>query len=320
MSDLILNIEQPEIYNSLLRDIKSILENGLTKAYKAVDNIKVQTYWQVGERIVRDEIQFQRADYGQQIIKQLATDLDLHERTMYRILKFYKTYPILTTVLSELTWSHYLELIDIEKQDERQFYEVFAVKESWSVRVLQEKIKRNEFNNFKDKGITTKYTIQQLPKPDEVFKNTYNWNFIKLDEKHSEMELEKALLDNIQNVLLEFGNGFAFLGRQQKININNQWHKIDLLFYHILLKCHIIVELKARKLQDSDITQVTRYLTYFREHKINGDRDPIALIICKSYDKIDVYYSAGKDRDDIFVAEYRTKLPNENEIIEKLVK
>ena len=320
MPDLILNIEQPEIYNSLLRDIKSILEKGLTKAYKAVDNIKVQTYWQVGERIVRDEIQFQRADYGQQIIKQLATDLDLHERTMYRILKFYKTYPILTTVLSELTWSHYLELIDIEKQDERQFYEVFSVKESWSVRVLQEKIKLNEYNNFKDKGITTKYTIQQLPKPDEVFKNTYNWNFIKLDEKHSEMELENALLDNIQNVLLEFGNGFAFLGRQQKININNQWHKIDLLFYHILLKCHIIVELKARKLQDSDITQVTRYLTYFREHKINGDRDPIALIICKSYDRIDVYYSAGKDRDDIFVAEYRTKLPDENEIIEKLVK
>jgi len=237
---------------------------------------------------------------------------------MYRILKFYKIYPILTTVLSELTWSHYLELIDIEKQDERQFYEVFSVKESWSVRQLQEKIKQDEYTNFKDKGITTKYTLQELPKPDEVFKNTYNWNFIKLDEKHSELELENALLENIQKVLLEFGNGFAFLGRQQKIYINNQWHKIDLLFYHILLKCHIIVELKARKLQDSDITQVTRYLTYFREHKIQGDRDPIALIICKSYDHIDVYYSAGKDRDDIFVAEYLTKLPNKNEIIEKL--
>jgi len=318
MPDLIQNAELSVTYNNLLQDIRSILEKGLTKAYKAVDNIKVQTYWQVGERIVRDEIKYQRADYGQQVVKQLAVDLEIHERTMYRILKFYKIYPILTTVLSELTWSHYLELIDIEKQDERQFYEVFSVKESWSVRQLQEKIKQNEYSNFKDKGITTKYTIQQLPTPNEVFKNTYNWNFIKLDEKHSELELENALLENIQNVLLEFGNGFAFLGRQQKININNQWHKIDLLFYHILLKCHIIVELKARKLQDSDITQVTRYLTYFREHKIQGDRDPIALIICKSFDHIDVYYSAGKDRDDIFVAEYLTKLPNKNEIIEKL--
>lgn len=319
MPDLIQNTELQVTYNNLLQDIRSILEKGLTKAYKAVDNIKVQTYWQVGERIVRDEIKYQRADYGQQVVKQLAVDLEIHERTMYRILKFYKTYPILTTVLSELTWSHYLELIDIEKQDERQFYEVFSVKESWSVRQLHEKIKQDEFSNFKDKGITTKYTLQQLPTPDEVFKNTYNWNFIKLDEKHSEIELENALLENIQNVLLEFGNGFAFLGRQQKININNQWYKIDLLFYHILLKCHIIVELKARKLQDSDITQVTKYLTYFREHKIQGDRDPIALIICKSYDHIDVYYSAGKDRDDIFVAEYLTKLPNKNDIIEKLI-
>jgi predicted nuclease of restriction endonuclease-like (RecB) superfamily len=237
---------------------------------------------------------------------------------MYRILKFYKTYPILTTVLSELSWSHYLELIDIDKQDERQFYEVFSVKESWSVRQLQDKIKTNEYSNFKDKGLTTKYTVKQLPTPGDVFKNTYHWNFINLEEEHSERELEDALLSNIQNVLLEFGNGFAFLGRQQKININNQWHKIDLLFYHILLKCHIIVELKARKLQEGDITQVTKYLTYFREHKIQGDRDPISLIICKSYDHIDVYYSAGKDFDDIFVAEYKTKLPTENQIVEKL--
>ncbi len=134
MPDLIQNAELSVTYNNLLQDIRSILEKGLTKAYKAVDNIKVQTYWQVGERIVRDEIKYQRADYGQQVVKQLAVDLEIHERTMYRILKFYKIYPILTTVLSELTWSHYLELIDIEKQDERQFYEVFSVKESWSVR------------------------------------------------------------------------------------------------------------------------------------------------------------------------------------------
>ena len=130
----------------------------------------------------------------------------------------------------------------------------------------------------------------------------------------TEKELEDALLDNIQKVLLEFGHGFAFLGRQQKILINNQWHKIDLLFYHILLKCYVLVELKARALIQGDIEQVTKYLTYFREKKIEGDRDPIVLIIYKSHDRIDVYYSAGKDRDDIFVAEYKTRLPSEEEI------
>ena len=318
MNNLDLNKYPLENYSFLLHDIKSILDKGLSKAYKAVDNLKVQTYWQVGERIVREEIQQQRADYGQQIIKQLSLDLNIHERTMYRILKFYKTYPILTTVLSELSWSHYLELIDIENQQERQFYEVFSVKESWSVRLLQDKIKAAEFENFKDKGLTTKYSIQQLPITSDIFKNKYNWNFISLEENHTEKDLENALLQNIQEVLMELGAGFAFLGRQQKILINNQWHKIDLLFYHILLKCHIIVELKARELLDADITQVTKYLTYFRHHKISGDRDPVSLIICKKFDSIEVFYSAGKDNDDIFVAQYMTKLPSEQELIDKL--
>ncbi len=154
----------------------------------------------------------------------------------------------------------------------------------------------------------------QLPSPDELFKKTYNWDFLILEKKHTEKQLEDALLDNIQNVLLELGSGFAFLSRQQKVLINNQWHKIDLLFYHILLKCHIIVELKARELKQGDIEQTTKYLTYFRERKIPEDRDPIALIICKTHDKIDVYYSAGKNKEDIFIAEYKTKLPSEQEI------
>ena len=307
-----------ENYVNLLRDIKSILKNGLTKAYKAVDNIKVQTYWQMGERIAREEINHSRADYGKEIIKELSHDLELHERTLYRILKFYKTYPILTTVLSELSWSHYLILVDVNNQEQRRFYEIFSVKESWSVRKLKDRIKNKEYEKAYREGIISMKIPLQLPSPDEVFKETYNWNFISLEEKYSEKQLEDALLDNIQQVLLEFGSGFAFLSRQQKILINNQWHKIDLLFYHILLKCHIIVELKARELHTGDIEQVTKYLTYFRERKISDDRDPIALIICKSYDRIEVYYSAGKDRDDIFVAQYKTGLPNEQTISEKL--
>ncbi len=305
-------------YVDLLRDIKSILKNGLTKAYKAVDNIKVQTYWQIGERIAREEINQARADYGKEVIKKLSHDLELHERTLYRVLKFYKIYPILTTVLSELSWSHYLILVDVNNQEQRRFYEIFSVKESWSVRELKNRIKNKEYDKAnRENIISTKIPIQ-LPSPNEVFKEIYNWNFISLEKRHSEKQLEDALLNNIQQVLLEFGSGFAFLSRQQKILINNQWHKIDLLFYHILLKCHIIVELKARELNTGDIEQVTRYLTYFRERKLPEDRDPIALIVCKSYEKIEVYYSAGKDRDDIFVAQYKITLPNEQEISEKL--
>ena len=128
-----------ECYNQLLGDVRSILQRGLSKAYKAVDNLRVQTYWQIGERIVREEINQKRAGYGEEIVKKLSVDLDIHERTLYRVLKFYKVYPILTTVLSELSWSHYLLLIDVMDDIHRKFYEARTVKESWSVRELKKR-------------------------------------------------------------------------------------------------------------------------------------------------------------------------------------
>ena len=300
---------------ALLPDIKSILQKGLTKAYKAVDNIKVQTYWQIGERIVREELAWKdRADYGKRLIENLALDLGFKRKDLYLIVQFYRTYPIVLSLMGQLSCTHYTVLITIKDEEKRKFYEVQTVNESWDVRKLRDKIKSREYNKAKKTGkIITKLPLQ-LPSPEEVFKESYDWDFISLEEKHTEKQLEDALLDNIQDVLLELGSGFAFQARQQKLLINSQWHKIDLLFYHVLLKCHIIVELKARELRQGDIEQATKYLTYFRERKIRGDRDPIALIICKTHDKIDVHYSAGKNREDIFIAEYKTKLPSEQEI------
>ena len=308
-------------YDNLLREIKSILEKGLSRAYQAVDNIKVQTYWQVGERIVREDLKHKdRADYGKQAINRLAKDLNFPESSLWRLVQFYRIYPILAAVRRELSWTHYKILITVDKDKERKFYEDQTIRNSWSTRELEKRIKSNEFAKAKKKDqIITKISVP-LPAPEEIFKNSYDWDFIELEEKHTEKDLEQALLDNIQKVLLEFGSGFAFMARQQKVLIADQWEKIDLLFYHVLLKCYIIVDLKARELKRGDVEQVTRYLTYFREHKTEGDRDPIALIICQSHKRIDVYYSAGKDRDDIFVAEYKTKLPSEEEIKKKLKK
>ena len=223
-----------EGYEQLLKDIKSILQRGVTKAYKAVDNIRVQTYWQIGERIVREEINQKRAGYGEEVIKRLSLDLKINERTLYRILRFYNAYPILTTVLSELSWSHYMALTNIKNENRRKFYETRSVKERWSVRELKSRINGGEYEKAGKKGEITITLPAQLPSPEDVFKESYNWDFISLEEQHTEKELENALLNNIQKVLLEFGHGFAFLGRQQKILINNQWNKIDVLFYRII--------------------------------------------------------------------------------------
>ena len=307
-------------YSQVLKDIRFLLEKAKAQAYKAVDNIRVQTYWQVGERIVREELGQKRADYGKKIIELLADDLKCSRTLIFEVVQFYRAYPIVHTLYGQLSWSHYRILIQIKKKEEKTFYENSSIRNSWSVRELKKRINSKEFERAKKKGEVVVRFSKQLPAPEDVFKESYNWDFITLSEKHTEKQLENALLNNIQKVLLEFGKGFAFLARQQKVLINNQWHKVDLLFYHILLKCYIIVELKARDLMHGDIEQVTKYLTYFKEKKIEGDKDPIALVICKSHDKIDIYYSAGKKKEYIFVAEYKTKLPTEQEIKSKLKK
>lgn len=183
-------------YHILLEDIRSILKKGMAKAYKAVDNLKVQAYWQIGERIAREEFKLKRADYGQELIKKLASDLKAHERTLYRILKFYKAYPILTTVLSELSWSHYLVLIDIKDAGRRRFYETYSVKECWSVRDLKKMISSKEYEKVGKERVSA--SLLHLPSsPENVFKESYNWDFISLEDKHTEKQLETALLDNI---------------------------------------------------------------------------------------------------------------------------
>ena len=306
-------------YSQLLEEIKSILQRGLGKAYKAVDNIRVQTYWQVGERIVREELaNKERAGYGEKIIDNLADDLSFRRDELYRMVQFYKTYPIVVTVSQQLSWSHYMELIKLKKEEERKFYEIKAIQERWSIRELRKRINYHEYGPIKKTSqLTVKYPAQ-LPAPEEVFKDIYHWNFLELEEGHNEKQLEDSLLQNVPKMLLEFGQGFAFMGVQQKILIASQWHKVDLVFYHRLLRCAILVELKTEKFKPEFVGQINKYLTYFRESKLHDERDPIGLIICKEKNEEEVHYALGKLKEDIFVAEYKTYLPSEEEIKRRL--
>jgi len=310
-----------EGYNSLLDDIKSILQKGLTKAYKAVDNIKVQTYWQVGERIAREELEHKdRADYGKRVIESLARDIGFSRRSMYEIVQFYKAYPIVHTLSAQLSWSHYTIFMKIKEKQKRKFYEYNSIQNIWSVRELKKRIKNREFERAKKKDEVIVKFQKQLPAPEDIFKESYDWDFLELEKKHKEKELEKALLSKIEKVLLEFGKGFAFMGSQLKILIAGQYYKIDLCFYNRLLKCIVLVELKTEKFRREFVAQINQYLTYIREHdKLEGERDPIGLIICKEKDEEEVHYALGRLKKEIFVAEYKTKLPSEQEIKSKLI-
>ena len=309
----------PEGYKTLREDIAYLLEKAKLQAYKAVDNIRVQTYWQIGERITREELQQKRADYGEKVIPLLARDLGFHKRDLYRMVQFYKTYQIVTTVSSQLSWSHYLELIQVEQEEERKFYEVQAIKNNWGVHALRKQIKAKVYQIAKKEGqIITKLPLQ-LPEPDEVFKDTYHFDFLSLKEGHSEQDLEDALTNKIIQTLMELGHGFYFGGRQKKILIDGQIHTVDLEFYNRELQCIVLAELKTERFSAEFVGQMNKYISYYRENiQLPFEKPTIGLIICAGKGKEEVHYALAGLDDRIFVAEYKTKLPSEAEIKRRL--
>ena len=304
-------------YHDLLRELKDIMSKGLYKAYKAVDNLKVQTYWQLGERIVREEFKHKdRADYGKYLANNLALDLGFRKRQLYEIVKFYRTYPIVRSLTAQLSWTHYVSLIEIEDNRERAFYENKAVINSWSVRELQKQIKGKLFENTTPKEIEESFQ-SKLPmvKTDQVFKNVYDFNFLELARDESEKELENEIMNNFIQFLKELGPDFYIGGQQVPLKIDHETHYIDLVLFHKGIPCNVLVDLKAGKLNSRDIGQMNKYINYYRQNRqYVYEKDTIGLIICKEAGKEEVRYALGGLEDKIFVAEYKKKLPTEQDI------
>ncbi len=310
-------------YNTIRDDIRSILNKGVSKAYKAVDKLRVQTYWQIGERIVREELKHkQRADYGKTVIEKLAIDLKLSRATMFSIVAFYRTYPIVQTLSGQLSWSHYLEFIRLENKNERDFYESQTLSNIWSVRQLKNQIRNDLYEHSKE---DEKLTVQPQPtkpiQPEQIFKDTYNFDFLTLDDNHTETDLESELIRHTEKLLLEFGSDFSISGRQKKIMIDHQIHKIDLEFYHRGLPCIVLVDLKIYRFKSEYVGQMNKYLNWYKEHKrYSWEKAPIGIIICRYKGIEEIHYALGGIKNSIFVAEYRLKLPTETKIKEAYVK
>jgi len=310
----------PKEYSHVFNDIQFLLDKAKAQAYKAVDNIRVQTYWQIGERIVREELQHKnRADYGNKLIKRLAGDLGLGKVNLHYMVKFYKVYPIIQTVSEQLSWSHYVYLITIQDPIERRFYEIQSVREGWSVRDLQTRIKLHEYAKAKKSGKVIIKIPPKLPSPEDIFKNTYNFKFLELTPAYNENDLKKALIEKVEKFLQELGSDF-FIGRREvPILVGGNYDKIDLELFHAGLMCYVLVEVKTEHFKHSHVSQIYSYLNWYKEHKWKqGQRQPIGLIICKTKDDETVHYALGDLKKDIFVAEYKTKLPSERKIMSKL--
>lgn len=245
---------------------------------------------------------------------------------VYRMRQLYLAFPIFATLSQKLSWSHYVELLKIEDSLERNFYLKECEQENWGVRELRRQMKSMLFQRLalsKDKEGVLQLAEQGqvIERPEDILKDPYVFEFVGLPELplYKEGELEDALITNISQFLLELGKGFAFVGRQQIVNIGGRKFKIDLVFYHRILKCFVLIDLKRGEVQHEDIGQMNMYLNYFREEmNTEGDTEPIGIVLGAYKDKLMVKYATQNISNQLFVSRYQLYLPDREQFASEI--
>ena len=239
-----------------------------------------------------------------------------------RMRQFYLEYPKGATLSHLLSWSHFVELLKIEDPLERSFYEKQATLEKWSIRELQRQKKSSLFLRLaasKDKEgiLQLAKEGQSVSTPEDLIREPYVLEFLKIPEPYhlSESDLEERIIHHLQQFLLELGKGFAFIGRQYRITLGNRHHYVDLVFYHRILKCFVLIDLKREEADYQDIGQMNMYLGYFEtEENVEGDHPPIGIVLAREKDDILIQYALHNISSQLFVNKYQLYLPNREEL------
>lgn len=319
--------------NTLIFNIEQTVTKAKEKLSTSVNNTITETYWQIGKYIVETEQDGKiKAAYGKKLLTTLSHELTLRLGKGYsrpnlnNMRKFYLKYPNCQMVSDKLSWSHICELIKLDDDLERSFYERQTVNENWSVRELQRQIDSALFlrlavSRDKEGILSLAQRGIEVQKPEDVIKSTYTLEFLNLPEssQYTESDLEQRLIDNLQKFLLELGKGFTFVGRQYKITINNVHYHVDLVFYHRILKCFVLIDLKKNSVRHEDIGQMNMYLGFFAtEENMTDDNAPIGIIMSRNKDELLVEYATYGMDSNLFVSKYELYLPN-REDLERLV-
>lgn len=319
-----LKITDTAIYES----IRSILEDGRKQAVAHINSIMVETYWKIGERIVLEEQKGnERAAYGKFLLQSLSRVLSsefgkgFSYANLRNFRQFYLTWPNWEkcyTLCSKLSWSHNRLIMREEDETARLWYLGHAAEGNWTVRQLERQIKTRTFQRTLSVSTLLPTTS---PTPESILKDPYILEFLNLpeDSKTHERDIESALIDNLQNFLLELGRGFSFVGRQFRISSETSHFYIDLVFYNYLLKCFVLIDLKIDKLSHQDIGQMDMYVRMFDDIKRGADDNPtVGIILCADKDETIVRYSVLNENAQLFAAKYLTILPSEEELAREL--
>jgi predicted nuclease of restriction endonuclease-like (RecB) superfamily len=311
---------------SLLNDVRDLIQQARTATAQAVNAALVHLYWQIGQRIRVEVLREKRAEYGEEILPTLSAKLvqdfgdGYSARNLARMVRFAEVFSdqrIVSTLSRQLGWSHFVEIIPLKTDLERDFYAEMCRVERWSVRTLRAKIQSMLFERTALSRKPEKLAKQELEAlrdddlltPDLVFRDPYFLNFLGLADTYAEKDLEAAILREIEQFILELGTGFAFVGRQKRIVIDGKDFHLDLLFFHRRLRRLLAIDLKIGAFEAADKGQMELYLRWLEKHEMQpGEEPPLGLILCadKGEEQVELLQL---DRSGIRVASYLTDLP-----------
>lgn len=330
--DIIDNVNMEKIYNQIV----ILIEDAKRNVAIRVNNEITLLYWNIGKEIAENVLNYEKAEYGKSVIKNLSKRLTIKYgkgysvANIFRMLKFYQyfsDFEIFSTLSRKLSWSHFVELLQIEDRLKREFYATMCINENWSVRSLRERINSALFERIFISKRPEETIINDLQllnnegkmSTDLFFRDPYILDFLDLKDTYSEKDLENAIINELEKFILEMGNDFAFLSRQKRITIDGEDYYIDLLFYHRKMKRLVVVELKLEKFKPEHKGQVELYLKWLDKYeKTEGEETPIAIILCAT--KSDTITQLLElDNSGIHVGQYLTKYVSKELLEEKLL-
>lgn len=316
--------------NDFISGIRVLLVEARQSVVKQVNATMIKTYYEIGRRIVEQEQQGKEvANYGDYILVRLSESLSgsfgkgFSKRNLELMRQFYLTYRIAKSPISQsLSWTHYIRLMRISDPDERRFYEIEAANNNWSVRELNRQFDSALYQRLalsRDKEAVKELAIkgQTIEKPEDILKDPYVLEFTGLPElpQYTESKLEQRLIDELQTFLLELGKGFSFVGRQQRITIDEDHYFVDLVFYNRFLRAFVLVDLKIGQLKHQDLGQMQMYVHYYdRFVKMPDENKTIGIILCRDKKDALVEITLPDETNPIFASKYQTVLPNKEEL------
>ncbi len=328
-----MQIYKNDNYKELLENIGNVFSQARQNAVQSVNRELVKAYWETGRHIVEYEQNGSiKAEYGKSLLENISRDLKIQygkgfsrsNLTYMRL--FYIKFPICETASRKLSWSHYFELLKISDDLARGFYEKQCINENWSVRELKRNVDSALFQRLalsRDKegvlDLSKKGHIAN--KPEDLVKDPYILEFLNIPQSYklSEKHLEQKIIDNLQTFLMELGKGFTFVSRQYRITLANTHYYVDLVFYHRILKCFVLIDLKINEVKHHDIGQMNMYLNYFKtEENVADDNEPVGIILSADKDDILVEYATGGLSNKLFVSKYQLYLPDRKLLEDRL--